>query len=226
MKKQKMWGLLTAVLIVLVLAVCGCGNKKEDTVPATTEAKTETKEETTTETKEEAPEPNQGAEVVPSDAECVQITMTLLDKLQYVTKVGAGAIQVDRDVIYTSPEGYRYFQILEPEIQNFQDIYTLLYDNFTIGCIDNRWKFLYDPEGQTPFIILVQEEDLPTGLYLLDAGTGYMTYTPTGNITIEHLDEYHFIATVPFEHFGETLHLKMNIIQEDGTWKINGHDVE
>ena len=232
MKKKKTWMLLTAILIVLVLAVCGCGKKKEDVAPATTEAKqetkTETKEETKEaakdETKEAAPVPDQGGEVVPSDAECQAITMALLDRLQYTTKVGAGAIQIDYDTVYTSPEGYKYHLILEPQIQNFNDIYRLLYDNFTNGCIDARWKYFLDPEGTTPFIQLVQAPDLPVGLYILDAGTGYMDYSPVDTIEFEHLDDYHFHAIVPFSHFGETFYLDMDIILED-TWKINGFSV-
>ena len=233
MRKQKTWFLLTAILIVLVLAVCGCGKKKEDATPAATEAKqetkTETKEETKEATKEEtkdaAPVPDQGGEEYsPSDAECQAITMALLDRLQYTTKVGAGAIQIDYDTVYTSPEGYKYHLILEPQIQNFNDIYRLLYDNFTNGCIDARWKYFLDPEGTTPFIQLVQEDDLPIGLYILDAGTGYMDYSPVDTIEIKHLDDYHFHAIVPFSHFGETFYLDMDIILEE-TWKINGFSV-
>lgn len=235
MKKRKLWFLLTAILIVLVLVVCGCGKKKEDVQPATTEPKQETKQETKEETKAETKgETETEPVVIPddtpsdglSDAQCVQITMTLLDKLQAVTKVGAGAVQIDRDIVYTSPDGYGYNLVTDPKIQSFYDIYQMLYDSFTAGCIEDRWKYLLEPApGTAPYFIFVQNESVPTGIYILQAGTGYMTYTPTGDIYIEHEDDRHFYATVPFDSFGETLHLDLDIVLED-TWKINGFHVE
>ena len=224
MRNKKTWILLMAILVVLVLAVCGCGKKKEDVTPATTEAKqetqTETKDETKAETKEEATEPDQGAEVVPSDAECMQIAMTLLNTLQYVTKVGAGAIATDRDTVYKYGD-FDYYRVTEPGIDSFNDIFLMLNYNFTLGCIEDRWKFMTDPGDSAPFMIYVQDEGYPEGMYLINAGTGYFDYTPTGNIQIEHVDENHFHAIVPFNAYNHDLTLDMDIIKED-YWKING----
>ena len=239
MKNKKTWILFTAILVVLVLAVCGCGKKKEDVTPATTEAnqetkketkeetKAETKEETKSETKEESPEPDdQGGEYYgPSDDECRKLASSLLMELQYTTKVGAGQLAVDRSVVYTGPEGFNYYLVTEARIQSFYDIYMMLYDNFTNSCVDNHWSFMTNTEeGNAPFIIFLQEEDLPTGLYLIDAGHGYMDYTPTGNIEIRHVDDTCFHAIVPFSQFNQNLYLDMEIVLDD-SWKINEFEV-
>lgn len=233
MRRRNVWFILVAVLIVLVLTVCGCGKKKEEVTPATTEAKEASKDETKTETKEatkEEPADDQDGQDYdgPSEAQCMQITMTLLDKLQQVTIIGAGQVRSDPNVAYEDPEyGFTYYLVTDANVQSFYDIYQMLYNNFTEGCIDARWKYLVEPTpGTAPYYQLVQEDDLPTGIYVNhDAGTGYMTYTPTGDIEIEQLDDRHFYATVPFQAYGETLHLTMDIILEDD-WKINGFSVE
>ena len=236
MRNKKTWILLMAILVVLVLAVCGCGKKKEDVVPATTEAnqetkeetKAETKEETKSETKEEAPVPDDqgGAGYYgPSDDECMKLAMSLLNELQYTTKVGAGQLAVDRDTVYVGPEGFKYYLVTEARIQNFHDIYMMLYDNFTNSCVDNHWSFMTNTEdGNAPFIIFLQEDNLPTGLYLIDAGHGYMDYTPTGNIEIRHVDDTCFHAIVPFSQFNQNLYLDMEIVLDD-SWKINEFEV-
>lgn len=237
MKKRKIWLLLTAILIILVLTVCGCGKKKEEVKPAPTETKQAAKDETKTETKDETKNETKEAQTEepyddgeedygPTDAQCVQITMTLLNKLQYVTRVGAGAVQKDTSIVYTDPNtGLGYNLVTEPGISSFYDIYQMLYNNFTNGCIDERWIYMIQPApGTPPFFQLVQDGSVPTGIYIVQAGSGFMDYTPTGDIGIEHLDDRHFIATVPFQSFGETLYLTMDIILEED-WKINGFNV-
>lgn len=240
MKRTKIWFVLTAIMLVLVLALCGCGKKKDQT-PATTEAKqeketqTETKkEETKGETKEDqATEPddddasNWDDGFDPSYDDCVAITRSLLEELQHVTKVGAGQIQVDDDIEWYDWEtGMNYNLITDPDVTSFNDIYMMLYNTFTDGCIENHWKYMFSPDpGTAPFIRLVQEDDVPVGLYLSEARTGYMNYTPTGDIGIAPIDERHFIATIPFSAYGQTMHLNMDIILEGDVWKINGFEV-
>lgn len=235
MKKRKTWLVLTAVLIILVLAVCGCGKKKEDATPATTETKQASKDETKAETKEEKPEekteeatdaPDDGNDGGKAAAQRMQVTMTLLGKLQKVTKVGAGAVQKDADVVYTDSEtGFGYNLVTDPDVQSFYDIYQMLYTTFTEGCIDARWKYMVSPDpGTAPYFIFVQDDNLPTGIYIIQAGTGYMDYTPTGDIEIETVDDRHFTATVPFKAYEHTMYLTMDIILEDD-WRINGFSV-
>ena len=237
MKKRKLLFLLTAILIVLVLAVCGCGKKKEDVKPAPTETKQAANDETKTETKEEKTDAATEAQTEeqyddedygPSDAQCVQITMTLLGKLQNVTRVGAGAVQKDNDTVYYDPEtGFAYNLVTDPNITSFYDIYQMLYSTFTQGCIEDRWLFMIQPSpGNAPYFQFVQDQSVPTGIYIIQAGAGYLDYTPTGDISIEHLDDRHFIATVPFESFNAPQTLIMDVVLEDNDWKINGFHVE
>ena len=237
MKKKSIRFLFLAVLLIAALAVGACGKKGADdnTTPAETKeavTKDETKTETQTETKEEKTEEateTQGGviEESPSATQRVQITMTLIGKLQYVTKVGAGAVQIDHDIVYTDPAtGFGYNLVTDPNIQSFYDIYQMLYGTFTNGCVDARWKFLVEAEpGMAPFFQLVQDESVPTGIYMVQPGSGYLDYTPTGDITTEWLDDHHFTARVPFEQFEQTMYLNLDIILEDD-WKINAFSVE
>lgn len=222
MKKRNYYILFTAILIVFILTICGCGKKsaKPDNEPVTNQAMD-------TDTREGEIPTGETEFSRPSEQECIAITKDLVNTLNRTNQIGAGFIEVDDNTVYEDPDGYVYNLVLDPDIQNPLDLYAHLYDHYTASCINKHWSYLIEKQdGEPEFLTYVAGEDVPEGLYLIQGGKGYYDYSPVDSIQIEQSDDAHFNATVPFEDFGETEYLSLDILYEDGYWKINDFRVQ
>ncbi|MCQ2530540.1 MAG: hypothetical protein MJ086_04710 [Lachnospiraceae bacterium] len=225
MKKKKLFTTLAVGLIlVMALSLCACGGKEDPVDPASTPETTKAVE-TTTPAETTAPETDP-APVLPTEAEMGRATKELITAINDLNALSSGAIDIDDDVIYTSPEGYVYNLVTDPQFQNFGDISKFLDDYFTLDFAVENYPWLATPgqeEGIQQFLY-IQEDSVPTGLYMVQAGKGFTVFDPNADLTFEDVTEGSFTAVFDFDNFGMTDTARMDIVKDNGLWKIDNID--
>ncbi len=209
-----------ALIAVLALGLCACG-KEEPVEPESVEPVTK---EVTTAAETTVPEtitPETDPSVL-TDEECMSIAKERIEALNTMNAVESGFLDVDDSLAYTSPEGFTYHKVTDPKFQNFGDLNEFCLENFSKNFYKSTFPTIYDPSSETvPQFLYLQEDDLPTGLYMIDGGKGYSYYDPEGYMTIRHNEEDFFQIDLDYDNFGETETLDVAFAYENGVWVID-----
>ena len=226
MKKRASVLIVLCLALVLTLGLCACGNKKEDGKETTSQVET-TNRETTAAQETTAPvETTAPGYDGPSTEEMTEITSDLVAKLNKLNALASLWVDKDYDTAYVDPEsGFTYLYVTDGDFQSFGDIAYFLDNCATWDFSKNHFPGLADPSSETiPAYIFVQAEGYPKGLYVIDGGRGYTKYDPNANMTFDDVQEDYFVAYIPYDYFGETRTLTLEIVNDGEGWKLCGMD--
>ena len=205
---------IAAIAIMIPLVLCACKKEKpvEPTQPATQEASVEP------ETKS-APTEDPKAAVV-----------RLIDNVNTLKYVHGVALDCDYDYVWYDEYGYSYVKVTDPDFQSIGDINAFLFETFTAQGAKEYYPdlALMGQEETYPYsyVIVQGDEDVPDGLYELEAGLGFYIYEIVSDIEISNQTENSFTADFTVEYYGQWVVLTMGVVGEresDGSivWKVD-----
>ena len=177
---------IAAIAIMIPLVLCACKKEKpvEPTQPATQEASVEP------ETKS-APTEDPKAAVV-----------RLIDNVNTLKYVHGVALDCDYDYVWYDEYGYSYVKVTDPDFQSIGDINAFLFETFTAQGAKEYYPdlALMGQEETYPYsyVIVQGDEDVPDGLYELEAGLGFYIYEIVSDIEISNQTENSFTADFLF----------------------------
>ena len=206
--KKTILAIIAALLIVpFVLSAC---SKKQD-VPDVPE----------TQEQGGGEQPTEGAQI--NTDELVNVTKLLIDKVGRIQGLSSGATQVDESTIYTDANGYVYNRVTDEGFQNLDDIFGCLYDVFTKEAAQQYFPSLANLDKYTDepaMYLYINDGSAPEGLYMIQAGKGFVDYTPITDIKIVHATDTEFIAEYDFDNFGGAMTLRVKFVKDGDMWKI------
>ena len=219
--KKSLLVILSALLIV-PFVLCACGQKQETpSTPETKEPVTVAPQPAEPETSEKPSEPEPSKEEA-NEKDLVEVTKGLMDRVRILQYVDAAALDVDSNTSYTDENGYKYNLVTDPDFQSFGDIINYLTDTFTTSGADKQFPYLVNPDQMTPPAYLYLNDDtVPEGLYMIEAAKGFPVYMIDSDVEILDADDDSFAAEFNYDDFGRTMILHVEIVKEDGAWKVD-----
>lgn len=211
--KERISSLIVFCLsLILILCICACGKKEE---------KKEVPSQVATESQPEASEA--ATESDSGEAEPDEIASNLIDKLNTLNKIYSCGLDRDTDIQYVDPDSaLTYFYVTDPEFNSFGAISKFLDENFTWDFSNKYYPELASPgQSSPPIYVYVQDENLPEGLYMINGGKGFSVYDPNAAKTFENVQDKSFTVSLPYDFFGQTESLTLDIINDGAAWKIN-----
>ena len=209
--KKTILAVIAALLIVpFVLGACGGGDGGKDT-PDTPE----------TQAQIDNTQPTGG--VQGDTEELANTTKFLMGKVGRIQGLSSGATQVDESTVYTDANGYVYNRVTDEGFQNLDDIFGCLYDVFTKEAAQQYFPSLANLDKYTDepaMYLYINDGSAPEGLYMIQAGKGFVDYTPITDIKIVHATDNEFFAEYDFDNFGGAMTLRVKFVKEGDMWKI------
>ena len=166
-------------------------------------------------------QPTEGAQI--NTDELVNVTKLLIDKVGRIQGLSSGATQVDESTVYTDANGYVYNRVTDEGFQNLDDIFGCLYDVFTKEAAQQYFPSLANLDKYTDepaMYLYINDGSAPEGLYMIQAGKGFVDYTPITDIKIVHATDTEFIAEYDFDNFGGAMTLRVKFVKDGDMWKI------
>lgn len=220
---KKTIGIILATVLAASLALAACGQKKEESQPVPQTSAPETTP-PVPETKE-APAAPETQEATDSSISAEEIR-TLLDRAATLQTIDACGLGIDTSVEYTDESGHVYNLVTAEEFQSIGDIWEYLFDTFTAEAAEQYFPWLVNMgEADVPTYLYLQDVEHP-GLYELQGGKGFTSYSPQGDIEIVESDETSFTAVTTIDDFGMEKELTVKGVLEDGTWKLSSLEYE
>lgn len=200
---------IIAALLIVPFVFGACGNSKDaPDVPETQE-------------QGGGEQPTEGAQI--NTDELVNVTKLLIDKVGRIQGLSSGATQVDESTVYTDANGYVYNRVTDEGFQNLDDIFGCLYDVFTKEAAQQYFPSLANLDKYTDepaMYLYINDGSAPEGLYMIQAGKGFVDYTPITDIKIVHATDNEFFAEYDFDNFGGAMTLRVKFVKENDMWKI------
>lgn len=213
MKKKLLAIMAIAIMIPLVLCACKKDTPVEPVQPVTQEASVEPETKST-----------------PTEDPKAAVTR-LIDEVNILKYVDCVALDCDEGLIYYDELGYSYVMVTDPDFQSIGDIWEYLFRTFTAQGATEYFpdlaKMGQDEFNPSPYVMVRDDEDLPDGLYELQAWLGFSTYEIVSDITISNQTDNSFTAEFTVEYYGQFVDLTMGVVGEKGTydekplWKVD-----
>ena len=142
-------------------------------------------------------------------------TSRLMGALDHIDRIGGGNIPMDEnDVI--DVDGRQYARV-SAQFENTADLEEYMKENLTDGLIQSRYSNITG--GEQPCYI-----DVDGALYgyVTAKGCGYPWITEDGMpvISISDVTDSSFIAVTRFDNYGGECEMKLDIVFDNGLWKI------
>ena len=233
LKKNAIKFAACGLALLLILGATACSKSESETTTTTKKTETTTKaKETTTkaETTTAATDTTAATEATTetttaaqsdNSADCVGITNTLISQWNTLGTVAAGFIDYDANTSWTSAEGITYYKVTDPSYQNFGDLSNLVYGTVSKALASSEFSNVTGEGSGTSNFVYLQSGDVENpGLYMIQSGRGFLTITPTSDITITNATNSSFDASFTYDNYGQQDTMNMHIIYEDG-WKID-----
>lgn len=189
-----------------------------ETSAAETEAATETAEtipapdETTEPAAETTTVPEAGADT----SEYAAAAKTLFGALNYIDQIGSGNLPKDEtDTIQTKKSGVTYERVTKTQFSSTADLKAYMTASLTQKMIDSRYAAILGTDQ--PLYI-----DANGGLYGRQYATsGGFTWIDPEQVTISNATDSSFTASMQYDNFGAADTLTVQIVLDNGLWKID-----
>lgn len=189
-----------------------------ETSAAETEAATETAEtipapdETTEPAAETTTVPEAGADT----SEYAAAAKTLFGALNYIDQIGSGNLPNDEtDTIQTKKSGVTYERVTKTQFSSTADLKAYMTASLTQKMIDSRYAAILGTDQ--PLYI-----DANGGLYGRQYATsGGFTWIDPEQVTISNATDSSFTASMQYDNFGAADTLTVQIVLDNGLWKID-----
>lgn len=139
----------------------------------------------------------------------------LMGALDYIDCIGGGNIPKDEND--TIEQGDRQYAKVAAQFENTADLEEYLNENLTDSLIQSRYSNILG--GEQPYYI-----DVDGALYgyVTAKGCGYAWIMENDEpvISITDVTDNSFTAVTKFDNFGGESEMTLNIVSEDGFWKI------
>lgn len=180
-----------------------------ETIPAP-DATTESAAETTSAETTKVPEA--GADT----SEYAAAAKTLFGALNYIDQIGSGNLPKDEtDTIQTKKSGVTYERVIKTQFSSTADLKAYMTASLTQKMIDSRYAAILGTDQ--PLYI-----DANGGLYGRQYATsGGFTWIDPEQVTISNATDSSFTASMQYDNFGAADTLTVQIVLDNGLWKID-----
>lgn len=139
----------------------------------------------------------------------------LMGALDYIDCIGGGNIPKDENDI-VEVDGIQYAKVYA-QFENTSDLEEFLTENLSDSIIQSRYSNILG--GEQPYYI-----DIDGALYgyVTAKGCGYPWIKENGEpvISVTNVSDSSFTAVTKFDNYGGECEMKIDIVFEDGFWKI------
>lgn len=140
----------------------------------------------------------------------------LMGALDYIDKIGGGNIPKDEENI-VDVNG-RQFAKVAAQFSNTADLESFMKENLSDSLIENRYSHILG--GDEPYYVDIDDELYG---YVTAKGCGYAWILENDEpvISIKDATDSSFTAVTKFDDFGGESEMELNIISDNGLWKIS-----
>lgn len=140
----------------------------------------------------------------------------LMGALDYIDKIGGGNIPKDEENI-VDVNG-RQFAKVAAQFSNTADLDSFMKENLSDSLIENRYSHILG--GDEPYYVDIDGELYG---YVTAKGCGYAWILENDEpvISIKDATDSSFTAVTKFDDFGGESEMELNIISDNGLWKIS-----
>ncbi len=140
----------------------------------------------------------------------------LMGALDYIDKIGGGNIPKDEENI-VDVNG-RQFAKVAAQFSNTADLESFMKENLSDSLIENRYSHILG--GDEPYYVDIDGELYG---YVTAKGCGYAWILENDEpvISIKDATDSSFTAVTKFDDFGGESEMELNIISDNGLWKIS-----
>lgn len=140
----------------------------------------------------------------------------LMGALDYIDKIGGGNIPKDEENI-VDVNG-RQFAKVAAQFSNTADLDSFMKENLSDSLIENRYSHILG--GDEPYYVDIDGELYG---YVTAKGCGYAWLLENDEpvISIKDATDSSFTAVTKFDDFGSESEMELNIISDNGLWKIS-----
>lgn len=152
-----------------------------------------------------------------SNTECSKYADKLLIALNYIDRIGGGNVTFDMDTAFTDESGNTFAKVIDTQFSNTDDLRNYIESHLTETMINKRYiEILYVDD---PRYIDVNGE-----LYgkVAPKGSGFNFLNK--NREISNITDTSFTLYAEFEWYGSTKLMVINIIYDNGEWKIDSFE--
>lgn len=139
----------------------------------------------------------------------------LMGALDYIDCIGGGNIPKDENDI-VEVDGIQYAKVYA-QFENTSDLEEFLTANLSDSIIQSRYSYILG--GEQPYYI-----DIDGALYgyVTAKGCGYPWIIENGEpvISVTNVSDSSFTAVTKFDNYGGECEMQIDIVFEDGFWKI------
>lgn len=141
---------------------------------------------------------------------------TLFGALNYIDQIGSGNLPKDEtDTIQTTKSGVTYERVTKTQFSSTADLKAYMTASLTQKMIDSRYAAILGTDK--PLYI-----DANGGLYGRQYATsGGFTWIDPEQVTISNVTDSSFIASMQYDNFGAADTLTVQIVLDNGLWKID-----
>lgn len=154
-------------------------------------------------------------ETVDMTEELISEASRLMGALDYIDRIGGGNIPKDENDIIEQ-DGRQYARVAA-QFENTADLEEFITENLTDALIQSRYSQILG--GGEPYYI---DADGALYGYVTAKGCGYTWITEDGEpvISVTDVSDSSFTAVTKFDNFGGECEMMLDIIFDDGFWKI------
>lgn len=212
--------------VCLILTSCSAVNEKpaetsgEATTAAVSEAETTENSEAVEQTGilESVPDETEAPtdDEIVTDDELVSTARQLLGALNYIDQIGGGNIPRD-DENATDVDG-RQFAKVSAQFNDTADLDEYMRSYLTDSFIESRYSGILG--GNEPYYIDIDGELYG---YVTAKGCGFQWIMEDGEPVVELKDsaDDNYTITTKFDDYGAETEMEVNIVKDNGCWKIN-----
>lgn len=183
---------------------------------AETEAATETAETIPAPDETTSAETTTAPETGADTSEYAATAKTLFGALNYIDQIGSGNLPKDEtDTIQTTKSGVTYERVTKTQFSSTADLKAYMTASLTQKMIDSRYAAILGTDQ--PLYI-----DANGGLYGKQYATsGGFTWIDSEQVTISNATDSSFTASMQYDNFGAADTLTVQIVLDNGLWKID-----
>lgn len=201
--------LITTAACMIILSFAGCHNASKLQQPQN--------EEQNVSTDADVPPSSEDADVPiaseDTDAPTVQEAKSILEALNRIDLIGAGALTFDSDSEYVDADGVIYHKVTDSQFTSAADIREYMNTYLTQEMIEERYLGILD--GEQPMCIDVEGE-----LYIKYASRGGGFAFSDKDPVIEKSSEDGYSILMEYDNYGALETMDIGVRKEDGSYKI------
>lgn len=149
-----------------------------------------------------------------SDTYYIELAYQLMEKLDYIDKIGSSNIRFYDDTAFTDDNGDTFAQVAKTQFSDTADLREFMESCLTEDFISERYSGILDTDE--PLYI-----DVDGILYGKQSPKGGGFYWTNSEPVIENITDSSFNILAEYDNYGASETMSIEVVMSNGSWKIN-----